>query len=117
MGAPMAPKKKSLFSGGGMGRAMMQAARSSGEMAAEPLHVARIASVVGRDNLQSLQNAIKEGDCEVARSLIENGVHVDERLDSNGRTALMIAVEPSDAKMAELLVDFGASVTITDSTG
>ena len=69
--------------------------------------------------LTALYSAVRLGDLEIAKGLIEAGANIAER-DSFGATLLIIAVRRVDAdpnekiKMVEMLVEAGADLAVKD---
>jgi len=102
---------------GVMGKAMMAAAKAEQEKEPTKTSVLRAASSLGKDDKETLSNSVKNGDWEVAKGVIEGGLNPNTKLDEEGRTALMLAVEYSDATMTDTLFDLGASVDVQDSDG
>lgn len=56
------------------------------------------------------------GNKDVAKVLLKNGAHIDV-MDSDGKTALMIAVVNGHQGLVEVLLSYGADLTIKNSFG
>lgn len=56
------------------------------------------------------------GNKDVAKVLLKNGARVDD-VDSDGKTALMIAVINGHQALVEVLLNFGADVCMTNTFG
>ncbi|MCL4361844.1 ankyrin repeat domain-containing protein [Candidatus Dependentiae bacterium] len=57
-----------------------------------------------------------KGQTDVAKSLIEQGVELNE-IDNEGATALMLAIRSQHFDIAKLLIDSGANIHIKDKAG
>lgn len=67
--------------------------------------------------LESIHNAIVEGDYEWAKSLLPDGVDVNAVDDTHGDTCLMRAIEYNRVNIVRMLVAHGASPDITNRHG
>ena len=63
-----------------------------------------------------LLSAIKSGDIDRAKNLMDNGADVNAK-DKKGRTILMYAAVHGYAEIAKLLMDNGAEVNAKDKDG
>ncbi|XP_063913028.1 uncharacterized protein LOC135129711 [Zophobas morio] len=72
-------------------------------------------NIVDKDNKNALHYGLEswEDNRDIIKSLIKKGIDVNA-LNKNGTTALQLACENSDYEIAEMLLDFGAFLTITD---
>jgi len=66
---------------------------------------------------ESLKRAVQVGDSQLAKQVIDGGADVNSMLDSDGRTALMMAVQHGNSTMVETLTALGANVMIQDLNG
>lgn len=62
------------------------------------------------------EDAIKSGDMQCVRDLIDRGVNVDAR-DRHGQTALMIAAHAGHCELVELLIAHRANLNTTAKYG
>ena len=72
--------------------------------------------LIGTSRTTPILGALKFGDMEVARALLDLGVPVDAA-DGNGITMLSRAVLNDDVAMATMLIDRGANVNAADKLG
>ena len=63
-----------------------------------------------------LITAVKAGDSEVVRMLVDKGAELEWK-DTYGRTALMYAVAANKATIVDLLLEVGANVNANDGKG
>ena len=66
-------------------------------------------------NVNSFCKLIQMGDYDAVKSLIEEGVDVNQR--STGLTALMFAARHNKAEIAELLIEHGAKLNAKSDKG
>ncbi len=60
---------------------------------------------------------LDEGECsEIIEILIAHGVFLD-KVDHNGRTALMVAIKEKNLVLAKVIINAGAKVCLSDSEG
>lgn len=71
---------------------------------------------VNAGNGSVLMAAARKGKFEIAKLLIEYGADVN-KVDSEGRSALIVATEEYEPKIVELLIKHGADLNIKDNKG
>lgn len=69
-----------------------------------------------QDLFQVIRLAVKSGNIEEVKRLIDNGADLD-RQDKRGGTALLAAVYSQQVEMVKLLIESGADSSIADSVG
>ncbi|MFH0821415.1 MAG: ankyrin repeat domain-containing protein [Pseudomonadota bacterium] len=69
-----------------------------------------------KDGLTPFMSAVKNGDLDMAKSLIEMGADVNTP-DDHGKTALISAAWYGRLEIAELLIEKGAHLEAKDSLG
>ena len=67
--------------------------------------------------LTPIYNAIRMGNVEKVKNLIEEGKFDVNKSDMNGRTPLFLAVRMDNLEVVQLLIDAGANVSARDADG
>jgi ankyrin repeat protein len=66
---------------------------------------------------KQLVNGCKSGNLEMVRSALESSLNVNEPLDAQGSTALIIAIEHNHSNIADFLIEEGADIDRERSDG
>jgi N-acyl-D-amino-acid deacylase len=107
-----------LFSGGGRGTALIEAARV-GDLESIRLLVSKGADVnaASGNGATALTEAVLFGRRDVAAYLLDNGASVKTRTSVIGHRILSLASMRGDAEIAKMLIEKGAEVNAQDAMG
>jgi serine/threonine-protein phosphatase 6 regulatory ankyrin repeat subunit A/serine/threonine-protein phosphatase 6 regulatory ankyrin repeat subunit B len=71
----------------------------------------------GCDGNTQLVKAIRDRDITKVERLLKSGIDVNSRVDSEGRTAIMLAALEGISELTQLLIDHGADTRMSDKHG